>query len=51
MGGQGGCEQRFEVFCINAKKSGGVGSGVVRVNKNEECKSFCDGGRIGGPGG
>ena len=33
------------------QKIGGCRVGVVRVNKNEECKSFCNGGRIGGPGG
>ena len=50
LGGQGGCEQRIEVFCENSKKKfvfwggGGRGGGGrgrvggVRVDVNEELK-------------
>ena len=42
-GGQGGCEQRIEVFCENSKKKffwGGSGWLGVRVDVNEELKFF-----------
>ena len=34
-GGQGGCEQRIEVFCENSKKKWGEGAGVgfVKIQK------------------
>ena len=40
FGGQGGCEQRIEVFVKIPKKKigGGVGLGVARVDLNEELK-------------